>query len=343
MANVLKLLRNNQLFATREAALANINAKAQTLGDGEMWVATYGQNGTAKSIIAIKRTWGTTIIDIEEIAGEIQQNLFKYKMVGLTAEEISQQSDPNIKEAYKLVSYQGEETQETVYTQVGEIVKIYKDSSLKEVYLGAGTDTVDASTGVATKYAYELISNPSTQITADAYDALTAEQKALYQPIDSQSLNLIYQLADGTYTIAKVDVSKFLSESEFGDGLQVNQAGVVSLQLDPTSEKDSQSTPVDFLTVGANGIKVQGIRDEIGRLRTEIVGLLADKADASDLEDLNDDVLKEIEAGNGIDVSTKADNAQTISVKLNTTASDNALSLDTDGLYFSKTIDCGSY
>ena len=100
---------------------------------------------------------------------------------------------------------------------------------------------------------------------------------------------------------------------------------------------------MDFLTVGANGIKVQGIRDEIGRLRTEIVGLLADKADASDLEDLNDDVLKEIEAGNGIDVSTKADNAQTISVKLNTTASDNALSLDTDGLYFSKTIDCGSY
>ena len=37
---VLKLLRNQTLYATHEEALSAINAKAQELGDGELWIAT---------------------------------------------------------------------------------------------------------------------------------------------------------------------------------------------------------------------------------------------------------------------------------------------------------------
>ena len=33
--------------------------------------------------------------------------------------------------------------------------------------------------------------------------------------------------------------------------------------IDSTSEKDSQATAVDFLTVGSDGVTVQGIKDEI--------------------------------------------------------------------------------
>ena len=342
MANVLKLLRNNQLFQTREAALTNITSRAQTLGDGEMWVATYGKSPNAKSILAVKRTWGVTIFDIEAITSEIEENLFNYKMVALSAAEIGELPDgANVKEAYKIVKWQGQETAQTVYTDAGdEIVKIYKDSSLVESYLGSEYDTVNTSSGVVTKYAYELISDPTTRITEDEYDELTEQEKELYQEIDSQSLNFVYQNADGTYQMVKVDVSKFLVESEFGDGLQVSNAGVVSIKIDSNEE---------HLAVDSDGLKLVDIPsaddlEEIERVTSAALNdLETRKAEKSDLEDLADDALTDVTGGNGITVGLKSNNSQEISVRLDAVQDDNALHLGADGLYLSDTIDCGMY
>ena len=428
MANrekVLKLLRNDTLFGTREQALSYINTMAQTLGDGEFWASTYGTAPNAKSILAFKRDTGITIFDIESIGGDIiaglstiarsglasdaktnpiagsstsvaveginaadqiaslattlktvQDNASKYKMVALTPQEIAALSDENVKEAYKVVSYQGVETAQTVYTQVGDTVKIYKDSSLIESYLGSDADTVNASTGVVTKYAYELISNPTTKVTKEAYDALSTESKALYQPINSQSLNFAYQLVNGTYSLIKVDVSKFLAESEFKDGLEVSSSGEVSIKVDDNSD--------EYISVSENGLKLTGIKKALDSLQTllneidlvtsaALNSLETRKADKSDLNNLSteyntfknltnealngletrkanktdlNDLLSEVVAGNGIDVTEKQNNQQTVSVKLDTTKTDkesNALTVSENGLYFSKTIDCGEY
>ena len=428
MANrekVLKLLRNDTLFETREQALNYINTMAQTLGDGEFWASTYGAAPNAKSILAFKRDTGITIFDIESIGGVIanlsriatsglasdaktnpiagsstsvavegtnaaeqiaslattlktvQDNASKYKMLALTPQEIAALSDENVKEAYKVVSYQGDETAQTVYTQVGDTVKIYKDSSLIESYLGSDADTVNASTGVVTKYAYELISNPTTKVTEEAYDALSTEDKALYQPINSQSLNFVYQLVNGTYSLIKVDVSKFLAESEFKDGLEVSSSGKVSIKVDDNSD--------EYISVSENGLKLTGIKDALNSLQTLLNGidlvtsaalndLETKKADKTDLDDLStgyntfknqtnealnglrenkadksevETLLSKVIAGNGIDVTEKQNNQQTVSVKLDTTKTDkkssNALTVSENGLYFSKTIDCGEY
>ncbi len=343
--NVLRLLRNTELFSTRQEALNYINVMANKLGDGEFWVATYGNSGNAKSILALKRTWGLTIFDLEAISETIQENSYKYKMIALTSAEIEALPDAsNIKEAYHIVSYQGEETEQTVYTEVGDIVKIYKDSSLVENYLGSDSDIINASTGAITKYAYELKTNPSTKITAQDYESLPTAEKELYQPIDSQSLNFAYQLADGSYTLTKVDVSKFLSENEFGNGLQVSNSGVVSLKVDNTSA-DSE----DFITVSENGVKISGVQDAINESLEEIEEVTAAslndlelrKADKSEVQELLADYLTNVEAGNGIETTTPQNGKQTVTVKLN--ATDNALTLNTDGLYLSKTIDCGEY
>ena len=386
MANVLKLLRNNALFATRQAAIEYTQRMAQTLGDGELWTASYGtgNNNDVKSIIALKRTGGTTIFDLESI----QENSFKYKVNALSAAEIETLQDENVAEAYRLVSYQGEETQQTVYTPAGSVIKIYKDSSLKEVYLGASSDTVNATTGVVTK---NTVADP-------------------------QSMNFVHQLADGTYSMTKIDVSKFLTQSEFGDGLQVSNAGVVSVKPDSTSEKlriaddvyytqsecdtansqltgyipaqstltEEQATAVnnaleltgddayetgdtlstedandynatldgaisvndvktsgetDAVTIGPDGIKIDGIQDAIDYSLADLQSALNDKADVSDLEDY----LQTITAGNGISVGQAGNNTQTVSVNLDSVQTDNALSVSSDGLYFSKTIDCGTY
>ena len=430
--NVLKILRNQTLFGTRDLALANIQAKVSgnVVHDGEIWLATYGNSqdaSTIKTILAIYHQGSITTFDLDGISGDIETqiqtaisnlnladiatsglasdaattaisassttvavsgtnaadqiaslaqtmktletNSYKYKMLQLTAAEITALSDANVKEAYKVVSYQGEDVPgTTTYTQVGDVVKIYKDSALQEVYLGASTDTINATTGVITK-------NTVT---------------------DPQSMNFAYQLADGTYSLTKIDVSKFLTDSEFGDGLQVSGAGVVSVKADTTSS-DAES----FITVGANGVKISGIQDaidtsigaldatvgsttvasgshvavqiveadgvltgvtvtedgiasqdyveEIERVTSNALNdLESRKADKSDLDTLSGAALEQIVAGNGVNVSAKSNNSQTVSVKLDTTndstpGSANALELSSDGLYLSETIDCGTY
>lgn len=464
MANVLKLLRNNELFATREAARANILSKATTLGDGELWVATYGSSPNAKSIMALKRQWGTTIFDLEEIGSDIaaqiqaaiealdntdtaaagkivtavstvdaiatptktdlasvtlggytadastngaitssdtlgaafnklQNNSLKYKMAQLSEAEIATLPSPsNIKEAYKVVSYTGTETAQTVYTQVGDVVKIYKDSSLINVYLGHVDDTLSGE------------------------DSTTHESSSttVVSGTGSEALCFVNQLANGNYKLTAVDVESFLQESEFGNGLQVNgSTHVVSVKPDTTS-----SDAEGFISVGANGVKISGVQDaidtsiggvvnnldavvygagsngtsatsdkttaatsftndttnkvvvkvtevdgkidaievktndiasaanvdEIDRITSTALNDLENrKADKTDLEALEDAALTGVTAGNGITVGAKtAQNTQSVAVKLKSGA-DNALVLNSDGLYFSTTLDCGNY
>lgn len=402
--NVLKLLRNTTLFSTRQDALNYIATMKDKLGDGEFWASTYGQTDSVKSILAFKHQGGVTIFDMDAVSSDIttqinnainglaaiartgnasdaattaipssttsvavtgtnaaaqiaslaqtmktvQDNASKYKLVALTSEEIAALSDANVKEAYKIVSYTGADQQSVP-------VKIYKDSSLKEVYLGANTDTINASTGVITK-------NTVT---------------------DPQSLNFAYQLADGTYSLVKIDVSKFLTQSEFKDGLTVSGNGEVSVNIDSTSDKDDENN--SFLSVSSNGVKLSGVKAAFVKLKQDIEDteltisaslndletrkankadiedfegefntfktttesaistLTSGKADKSELQTLSDSVLTSVAAGNGITVSQKSGKSQTVSLKLDTVQTDNALSLSNNGLYFSKTIDCGEY
>lgn len=161
------------------------------------------------------------------------------------ADEVVDNSLPaNVKEAYRLV-YEGSNT------AIGKQIEVYKDSSLKSVQLGNPEDTIDANGDI---------------VPAQSPSPETA----------GQSLNFVYHLADETYQLVQVDVSKFLTDSEFGDGLQVSD-GVVSVKKDTNSGKvrtaDTPSgvTPdsaedtglVDVLTVSSNGVKVDNIQSAI--------------------------------------------------------------------------------
>ena len=148
--------------------------------------------------------------------------------------EVADGLDANTAKAYKLQGTDG--------TQLGAQINIPKDSSLKEVYLGTTGDSVDAASGTVTKAS-------ST---------------------DPQSLNFVYHLQDGTYSLTKIDVSKFLSESEFNDGLDVVDH-VVKVKVDGNSE--------GFLTVGANGVKLSGVQTAIDKAKasaTTVVDAAAD-------------------------------------------------------------------
>lgn len=75
----------------------------------------------------------------------------------------------------------------------------------------------------------------------------------------NQELRFTYILADSSNSTVGVDVSNFLAESEFADGLQVVN-GVVSIKVADGSET--------FLSVSENGIKLSGVQDAIAAEKT---------------------------------------------------------------------------
>ena len=157
---------------------------------------------------------GTTIV---KNSGALKANLTLAK---LTADEVTALADANVKEAYKIIY-----ATDSNRTAIGDTVKIYKDSALYRVYLGHVNDTITSAT-----------------------------DPTVVDGTGDTALCFIYQKADGTYELVAVNVESFLQESEFADGLQVNNH-VVSVKVDSTSES--------FLTVGANGVKLSGVQDAI--------------------------------------------------------------------------------
>lgn len=206
------------------------------VGDNKAIEVTTGQS---ENTISLKIKSGDKILSSSTVSNAADGLSATLDLHRLNSTELTALGDDNVKEAYQLQGIGG--------TVIGDTVKIYKDSALQEVYLGASTDTINATTGVITK-------NTVT---------------------DPQSLNFAYQLADGTYSLTKIDVSKFLTQSEFGDGLAVSGAGVVSVKV----AQDSES----FLTVtsGANGgVKLSGvgtaISDAAAEAKTELQTVSAD-------------------------------------------------------------------
>ena len=188
-----------------------IDAAEVHSNDQSITVAADATNGGTNIEVNVD---GTTIVK-DSTSHAIKGN---YTLHQLDSTELAALNNANVKEAYQLQTINGS-------TAIGDVVKIYKDSALQEVYLGADTDTVNASTGVVTK-------NTVT---------------------DPQSMNFVYQLADGTYSMTKIDVSKFLTESEFGDGLSVSNAGVVSVNPGNGIEIDNGTVAAkigDGLTFG---------------------------------------------------------------------------------------------
>ena len=239
---------------TSEVTLAAI-AKTGSASDA----STENITGTTTNVAVTGENVPNQILSLATTLKTVQDNAAKYKVQKLTDGEVIALHEENVREAYKVVSYTGEETEQTVYTQVGDTIKIYKDSSLVETYIGSSYDTVAETDGqpVITKYIWELKETESElaeHITQAQYEELNPETQAKYQEIELQYFNLVYQLADGTYSLTHVDISKFLAESEFKDGLKVEN-GVVKIKIDTASES--------YITVSKDGLKLSGVDTSI--------------------------------------------------------------------------------
>ena len=149
------------------------------------------------------------------------------------------------------------------------------------------------TTGLATnvKEAYQLVQTVNGQDTnidvqIPIYKDQTLKSVELAETDGNkagQYLKYTYITAEGKESVVYVDVSKFLVESEFKNGLSVSTAGEVSVKIDAASE--------GFLTVSEKGVKLSGVTAAINSAKTEIIGGATNKT----LKALEDKLAKEAE------------------------------------------------
>lgn len=170
-------------------------------------------NGLDKTASSAQGQFVRTVIQENGLVSESKDfiNVNDVKLSAVTP------SSTTVKEEYALYNGNG--------VQLGDSIKIYKDSALKEVYLGHFDDA--------------LISENGPEHTNGTGET---------------ALCFIYYTVDGKYQLAAVNVQSFLEESEFKDGLLVDNHQV-KVKIDNTSES--------FLTVGENGVKLSGVQGAI--------------------------------------------------------------------------------
>lgn len=224
-----------------EALEAKLAALEETIAE------ELGENGSvAEAIAKLKEellgdaTDGyKSLGDVEDKIKAVAEAAKSYSMVAIAEEKFEELGlGANVKEAFHLVDEDG--------AQAGDIIKVYKDSALKEVTL------------------------------------------------EKQELKFTYILADGTESTVGVDVSKFLAESEFGDGLEVvDNVAKVNLAED-IADKDGVVTKKNFIEFeeegGKKAIALRSIDTDATVLQKEIVVAgLSDQFGAGNYE--NNDVI----------------------------------------------------
>lgn len=183
----------NQEVTNREAAINALNAEIRggngkfiqsvkedkgiiTAVEADLTAAAVAYDKTADKVIANATDVSAAIKELDAKVAANKDAELTYKTVKLTDGEVTALGDVNVKEAYKVVSVNKEGTK----TTVGDIIKIYKDSSLKSIE-------------------YTEVNDKSKK---------------------GQFLKYVYTLADGTEKTVYVDMSKLVDQAEVEKGIQ---------------------------------------------------------------------------------------------------------------------------
>ena len=144
--------------------------------EADLTAAAVAYDKTADKVIAKATDVSAAIKELDAKVAANKDAELTYKTVKLTDEEVTALGDVNVKEAYKVVSVNKEGTK----TTVGDIIRIYKDSSLKSIE-------------------YTEVNDKSKK---------------------GQFLKYVYTLADGTEKTVYVDMSKLVDQAEVEKGIQ---------------------------------------------------------------------------------------------------------------------------
>ncbi len=180
-------------------------------------------NVASTAITASKTQVAVAGTDVQTAIGNLATSIKTVENAAATysVKKVESGLAENVKEAYQLV-----QTVNGVTSNIDVQIPVYKDQSLKSVDLVA-----------------EKPSDDDSSVT-----------------VKGQFLKFTYLVANGDEDVVYVDVSQFLVEAEFTDGLSVTD-GKVSVKVDPDSE---------YLSVGSSGVKVTGIKAALANQKVTI-------------------------------------------------------------------------
>lgn len=155
---------------------------------------------------------------------EVITNLNRIKDIELA--EVNA-SNNNILKSYRLKSGDN---------YFGTTIDIPKDRAIKDIKLGYQNASVNTETGEIT---IGTGTNPQYMIYSIA-------------------------LEDGSYKMISIDLSQFITEKEYKDGLELVD-NALQIKIDKNSDPQ--------LTVSSNGVKLEGVQDKFNSLDTDIAGI----------------------------------------------------------------------
>ena len=155
------------------------------------------------------------------ILDEHQQQLDKIKNLALTEVD---PTDTNTYKSYQLKS------DDNVF---GTTINIPKDRFIRQVTLGYDNATIDESTGTIT----------------------------IGTGLSKEYLLFSVALESGSYELVSINLTNFLTEKDYSDGLEVVD-NKLKVKVDPSSE--------EYLTVSSDGIKVEGIDTKVSNTVDDI-------------------------------------------------------------------------
>ena len=237
----------------------------------------------------------------------------------------------------------------TATTVEGALAEVYSgyvaaDAALKSEILGDASesgntlgkleDRIEALDADAKEYHIVKTTTGLPETIKERYSLVDADGNVSGETIDlpkdshivsitydgeTQKLTYTYLDASGNTQSTDVDMSELVLETEFGSGVTVTDH-VAHGVVDPTSEKDSSNAA--FLTVGADGFKLDGIKAEIAKeIGDAISGLdVSDSAVANQFvtsvseEDGKISVSRAQVAASGVAATAIAEGADTVAV-----------------------------
>ncbi len=180
-----------------------------------------------------------------------------------------------------------------INVNIKEGEKVIRKDGKGGLYTNLSLVKISESLPTTVKERYELRDSYGVKIGESIDIAKDSHIVSIRYITDSKDIhyqNLEYKYIDvnGNEQTEYVDISSLVLEAEFKDGLEVVDHQVKA-KIDATSEKDSQGTPVSFLTVGPDGLKLSGVKEEITRKiaaldydDTAVAGQYVTKVDEAD-------------------------------------------------------------
>ena len=160
-----------------------------TAVEADLTAAAVAYDKTADKVIANATDVSAAIKELDAKVAANKDAELTYKTVKLTDGEVTDLGDANVKEAYKVVSVNKEGTE----TTVGDIIKIYKDSSLKSIDYVKENDK--KKVGQFLKYVYTLANGTEQTVYVDMSELV--DQAEVENGIQAVGGKLSIKLAEG--------------------------------------------------------------------------------------------------------------------------------------------------